>query len=311
MMRTIAGGLAGIALACVVAHAQGFELRTEQVAEDVYALFGPTGPRTRENFGLNANYGVIVTDAGVVLVDSGTSAAAAKVLEAQVAKITAKRVRWVLNTGSQDHRWLGNAYFAGKGAEIVALRRTAATQREVGRQQLDQLAPVLGDQVNAVPPMTAPRPLEGDRVELDLGGRRVQLLWLGDAHFPGDAVVWLPQERVAFAGDIVFTDRLLGVLPSSRVRSWLEAFAAVMSLAPRLIVPGHGSVSDIAKAQRDTGDYLRWLIASLAPLASELQGVGIAVGNFGDAPQFSRLLNYELLHKANINRAYLQFESGQ
>jgi glyoxylase-like metal-dependent hydrolase (beta-lactamase superfamily II) len=311
MMRTIAGWLAGIALAGVVAHAHGFELRTEQVAEGVYALLGPTGPRTRENFGLNANYGVIVTDAGVALVDSGTSAAAAKVLEAQVAKITAKRVRWVLNTGSQDHRWLGNAYFAGKGAEIIALRRTAATQREVGHQQLDQLAPVLGDQVNAVPPMTAPKPLEGDRVELDLGGRRVHLLWLGDAHFPGDAVVWLPQERVAFAGDIVFTDRLLGVLPLSRVRSWLEAFAALESLGPRHIVPGHGSVSGIAKAQRDTGDYLRWLIASLAPLASELQGVGVAVGKFGDAPQFARLLNYESLHKANVNRAYLQFESGQ
>jgi glyoxylase-like metal-dependent hydrolase (beta-lactamase superfamily II) len=310
-MRTIAEWLVGIALAGVVAHAQGFELRTEQVAEDVYALLGPTGPRSSENFGLNANYGVIVTDAGVALVDSGTSAAAAKVLEAQVAKITRKSVRWVLNTGSQDHRWLGNAYFAGKGAEIVALRRTAATQREVGQQQLNQLAPVLGEQVKAERPMAAPKPLEGDRVDLNLGGRSVQLLWLGDAHFPGDAVVWLPRERVAFAGDIVFTDRLLGVLPSSRVRSWLAVFAAVVSLGPRLIVPGHGSVSDIAKAQRDTGDYLRWLIASLTPLANELQGVGVAVEKFGDAPQFARLLDYESLHKANVNRAYLQFESGQ
>ena len=57
--------------------------------------------------------------------------------------------------------------------------------------------------------------------------------------------------------------------------------------------------------------YLRWLIASLTPLASELQGVGVAVGKFGDAPQFSRLLKHELLHKANVSCAYLQFESGQ
>ena len=84
-----------------------------------------------------------------------------------------------------------------------------------------------------------------------------------------------------------------------------------MSLGPRHIGPGQADVSEIAGAQRDTGDYLRWPIANLAPLASELQGVGIAVGNFGDAPQFSHLLNYESLHKANVNRAYLQFESGQ
>ena len=98
-----------------------------------------------------------------------------------------------------------------------------------------------------------------------------------------------------------------------RAEQWL-VFAEqdqLVSLGPRLIVPGHGSVSDIAKAQRDTGDYLRWLIASLTPLASELQGVGVAVGKFGDAPQFSRLLKHELLHKANVSRAYLQFERGQ
>jgi glyoxylase-like metal-dependent hydrolase (beta-lactamase superfamily II) len=53
-------------------------------------------------------------------------------------------------------------------------------------------------------------------------------------------MVWLPQAQVAFAGDIVYVDRLLAVLPVSSTRAWLDAFAALEQLAPKRIVPGHG-----------------------------------------------------------------------
>ena len=93
-----------------------------------------------ENFGLNANYGVIDTPAGAILIDAGASHQAARQLEAEVRKLTGKPVAWVINTGSQDHRWLGNGYFAAQGAQIIALQRTATTQQRLGANQIAALA---------------------------------------------------------------------------------------------------------------------------------------------------------------------------
>ncbi|MHB9086177.1 MAG: MBL fold metallo-hydrolase, partial [Thiobacillus sp.] len=64
----------------------------------------------------------------MILIDSGVSLLGAKKIEAAIARVTKQPVRWVVNTGSQDHRWLGNDYFSRKGAEVIALARTAATQ---------------------------------------------------------------------------------------------------------------------------------------------------------------------------------------
>jgi glyoxylase-like metal-dependent hydrolase (beta-lactamase superfamily II) len=88
--------------------AQTLDLTPTPVADGVYALIGPTGPRTYDNDGLNANLGFVVTEDGVVLVDSGASRLGAKRVAAAVRGVTDQPVRWVINTGSQDHRWLGN-----------------------------------------------------------------------------------------------------------------------------------------------------------------------------------------------------------
>ena len=100
----------------------------EPVVDNVYAIVGPLGQRSTENDGLNANFGFVVTGEGVILIDSGASRLGAEKLAAAIRAVTDKPVRWVINTGSQDHRWLGNDYFAGEGAEVIAMARTAATQ---------------------------------------------------------------------------------------------------------------------------------------------------------------------------------------
>lgn len=286
-------------------------LKSEDLAGGVHALIGPTGPRLHENFGLNANYGVIDTPDGAILIDSGASTAAAKLLEAEVRRLTGKPVRWVVNTGSQDHRWLGNSYFAAHGAEIVALERTTRTQQRLGKGQLEALNPVLKEQMTGTQVMTARQALPGDVARLQLGGRTVELRYFADAHFPGDAVVWMPQEAILFSGDLIYVDRILGILPESNAGTWLSAFAQAVALQPKWIVPGHGRVCDIARAQRDTGDYLAFVVEGTKKFAEDMAGVDAAVGTLGDAPAFSHLLNFGELHRGNVNRAYLRFEAGQ
>ena len=286
-------------------------LRSQDLGAGIYALIGPTGPRLHENFGLNANYGVIDTPEGAILIDSGALTAAARLLEGEAVRLTGKPVRWVINTGSQDHRWLGNAYFAGQGAEIVALERTTRTQTALGKGQLDALKPVLKEQLSGSDAVTSGKPLAGDLVRLKLGGRAIELRYFADAHFPGDVVVWLPKESILFSGDHIYVDRILGVMPESNAGTWLEAFRQAVALQPKRIVPGHGQVSDIARAQRDTGDYLAFVVGGTKKFADDMAGVDAAVGALGDAQEFRYLLNFDGLHRANVSRAYLRFEAAQ
>ena len=282
--------------------------KAERVADQVYAIVGPLGQRSADNDGLNANYGFIVTPSGVILIDSGASRLGAEKLEKAMRGVTDRPVRWVINTGSQDHRWLGNDYFAGRGAEIIALSRTAATQTQYAKQQLQGLERFLGKRLGGTRPLPAPKPLTGNEVNIELGGELLIVSYT-DAHFPGDAMVYLPKRAIVFAGDLVYADRILSVLPWSSVRHGQKAFKAMVALKPARVVPGHGQVCDLAKAQRDTGDYYDFLANTIGVAAREMEPMDDVLKRHTDMPAFRRLENYDSLHRANMNRAFTEFEA--
>ncbi|MDZ7663548.1 MBL fold metallo-hydrolase [Thiohalophilus sp.] len=299
-------------LMLISALASAMSLTPQQVDEGIYALIGPTTGRTPENLALNANYGFIVTGEGVVLIDSGASNSGAEVIERAVRSVTEQPIRWVINTGSQDHRWLGNGYFADRGATIIALQRTVDTQRGLAGQHMASLKRVLGDALAGTRATYAAEPLPGNRAEMKPGGVAIELHWFGDAHFPGDVSVWLPQQQILFSGDLIYVDRMLSVRPESRVTSWHQAFNGVMAaFAPKAIVPGHGNVCDVARAKRDTGEYLAWLIDNIRPAAENWEGLEATLAQYGDAPRWAFLKNHDQLHGGNVHRSYAQFENNQ
>lgn len=310
MKKTCQALFAALLLCAQFAHAEAL-LKVEALGDGIFALIGQTGGRLHENFGLNANYGVIDTPEGSILIDSGASTVAAKLLEAEARKLTGKPVKWVINTGVQDHRWLGNGYFAALGAQIIALQRTATTQARLGKGQIESLLPELKEQMNGTVPTTAAKPLAGDTQTLTLGGRTLELRYFADAHFAGDAVVWLPKEKILFAGDHIYVDRLLGILPESNAETWLQAFKQAIALQPARIVPGHGRVCDIAQAQREAGDYLAFVVDGTKKFAEDMAGVDAAVSAMKEAPAFKHLRNFDDLHRGNVNRAYLRLEAAQ
>ena len=286
-------------------------LTVDQLGNGVFALIGQTAGRLYGNFGLNANYGVIDTPEGAILIDSGASSVAARLLDGEARRLTGKPVKWVINTGVQDHRWLGNAYFAAQGAQIIALQRTVTDQARLGQGQIESLARELKEQMDGTLPAPAVQPLTGDMQTLTLGGRTLVLRYFGHAHFAGDAVVWLPQEKILFSGDLIYVDRLLGILPESNAETWLAAYRQAVALQPARIVPGHGRVCDVTQAQRETGDYLAFVVDGVKKFAEEMAGVDAAVAALNDAPAFRHLRNFDDLHRGNVNRAYLRFESAQ
>jgi glyoxylase-like metal-dependent hydrolase (beta-lactamase superfamily II) len=284
-----------------------YQPTAEKVVDNVYAIVGPLGQRSVENDGLNANFGFVVTPRGVILIDSGASLLGARKIEAAIARVTQQPVRWVVNTGSQDHRWLGNDYFAGKGAEVYALSGTAATQAEYAAQHREGMTRFLGERMQGTKPLPAPKTLPQGGA-LELGGEMLELAYT-HAHFPGDAWVWLPKQRVMFSGDLVYVDRLLGVLPWSSVKNGRQAFKAMTTLQPARIVPGHGRVCDLAQAQRETGDYYDFLADKIGAAAREMEPLTATLDRYADLPAFRGLGSYGDLHRANMNRAFTEFES--
>jgi glyoxylase-like metal-dependent hydrolase (beta-lactamase superfamily II) len=253
------------------------------------------------------NIGLVVTPAGAVLIDSGATYQSARQIHEAVRKVTAQPLRWVVNTGGQDHRWLGNGYFAAQGVDVIAHANAKADMNNRGQDQLQALKAVLGAKAEGTVPTLPTRWLAGNDERLEIGGLVLEFKHRGGAHTPGDTMVWLPQRQVLFAGDVVYVDRMLGVLPVSATKRWLDTFTVIEALEPARIVPGHGSITTLATAKAHTQAYLLALRAHMKKAVDDATDISAAVKSFDVGP-FARLLNAAELMPGNASRTYLEME---
>ncbi len=287
------------------AHAESV-LQPRQLAEDIYALIGPTTNRDPQNIGNNANFGVIVTSDGVVLVDPGATYKGARMIHNAVRAITAKPIRLVINTGGQDHRWLGNGYFKALGARIVANENAVTDQRARVQDQMIALDNLVGSDGLAGTEAVYADETFGAHKTLRVGDTHIEIYHAGHAHTPGDSFVWLPGPRIMFSGDIVYTDRMLGIGPQSAHLSWIGAFEAMAARQPQIVVGGHGRPAHLDKAYADSYDYLVFLRAAVQAFMDEGHGME-EIGKI-DQSRFAYLQNFGSLSGRNAQRVFEELE---
>ncbi len=287
--------------------ANALERHFNQIAPGVYAFIGEMGNRTYENEGLNANVGFIVTKDGVVVIDSGSSYRVAQQIHAAIRRTTKQPVKYVINTGGQDHRWLGNSYFKQQGIPIIAQRKAIDDMAARGSEQIAGLKRDLRERIEGTVVTLPDQPLDQEKT-LKLGGTEIRVIHFFGGHTPGDSVVWLPQSRILFSGDLVYVDRIIGVLSFSSSKNWLASFEAMEKLAPKRIVPGHGQVCDLARARRDTKDYLVMLRSHMKTALDKGLDLQRAIDTL-DQSRFKYLLNYDSLKGGNASRTYLEMET--
>lgn len=307
MLKTRVANLLLCALLALPTLAAAVDLRFSEIAPGVHVFAGEMGNRSYENEGMNANTGFVVTKAGVVVIDSGSSYQAARKIHEAIRRVTRQPVRYVVNTGGQDHRWLGNGYFKEQGATIIAHKKAAEDMNARGAEQIAGLKRDLKERLDGTR-ATLPDETFAQEKVLKLGGTELRIIHFFGGHTPGDSVVWLPASRILFSGDLVYVDRLLGVIPVSNTRNWLASFEAVEKLAPKQIVPGHGKVCDLAKAKRDTKDYLVLLRGHMKTALDKGLDLQRALDTL-DQSRFKPLLNYESLKGGNASRTYLEMET--
>ncbi len=286
-----------------LSNAQALEV--QPVTDNVWALVGEKEQRSPENLANNATFGLIVTTQGAVLVDPGGSWKGAEALQTAIRTVTDQPVVYVINTGGQDHRWIGNSYWQAQGATVIASEAAVEDQRSRGSLQLTALRTLLGDALEGTEPSYADVTFAEEYV-LELGDLSIEIRHSGPAHTPGDSFVWVPSRTTVFTGDIVYVERILGVGDQSSITHWPAAFEAVEATAAAHVVPGHGRATTMERARADTYDYLMNLREKIGSLID-------AGGDIIDAPKvdqsaFAYLEQFEALAGRNAQTAYQQME---
>jgi glyoxylase-like metal-dependent hydrolase (beta-lactamase superfamily II) len=305
MGRLLAGALITMAAGATL-PAGAVEVVFKPVADGVYAYVGDIEGRSYDNEGLNANIGLVVTPAGAVLIDSGATFQSARKIHEAAKAVTPQPVKWVINTGGQDHRWLGNGYFKAQGIETIAQAGAEADMKARAGEHMEGLK-VLKERLDGTVPTLAARFVTDQDTRLELGGTVFELKYRGGGHTPGDMMVWLPQRKLLFSGDVVYVDRTLGLIPVSSGKTWLQSFAVIDELKPQIIVPGHGNVTNLTTAQAQTRDLLLALRAHMNKAVDDGIDISAAVKSFNAKP-FAGLKHADVWIPQLANMTYLEME---
>ena len=168
--------------------ALALDLVPQRVAPDVYAFVGELGGRTYENEAMNATTGFVVTRAGVAVIDSGSSFQVGRNIHDAIRRVTKQPLKLVINTGGQDHRWLGNSYFATLGVPIIGHQNMRADAEERGTQLIQSLQGELKEKLEGTR-VVLPTQTFDTRHRLRLGKTDFELIFTAPAHTPGDIMV--------------------------------------------------------------------------------------------------------------------------
>ena len=231
-----------------------YPLKPRQIAAGTWLLEGSTDNFAKANGGNIVNTGFIVTDSGVVVIDSGPSKRYGEALRRAIAATTDKPVIQLLLTHHHPDHVLGNQAFGD--VPIGALAGTGDLLRQQGEAMAENMYRMVGDWMRGTEVVLPTQVLEPG--VLEVGGHRLRLLGLS-GHTGADLAILDENTGVLFAGDLVFYERALTTPNSPGLGVWLKDLDTLQALPWKLIVPGHGPVASDTAPFAQMRDYLGWL----------------------------------------------------
>ena len=277
-----------------------------EVIPYVWSAIGATAPPTYENSGHNNNLSFIVTDEGVVVINSGASARLAAALHEEIKAVTDKPVVLVINENGQGHAMLGNSYWRDLGVDILAHADAIAETMENGDFILQGMQRYNRDKAEGTRVEHANLSFD-DEYSVTLGGVEIKALHLGPAHDPGDVQVWIPQWDIVIAGDIAFHERMPPIFEHTCTSCWIETFDGPFTdLGATYVIPGHGHPTNMAQVTRYTSDYIKDLRAKIRDHIDE--GGDLAGAFYVDQSRWQNLDTFEELATRNAGRVFEEME---
>jgi cyclase len=207
----------------------------------------------------------------------------------------ARTIKMLVNTHHHGDHTHGNWVFKPE-ATIIGHERCREEVIAAGTGTTGLFPGVEWGEIRVAPPEVTFE----ERMTLWVDDLGVELIYMGPAHTTNDIVLWIPERRVLYAGDLVFNGGTPFAMMGS-VAGWLEALERMRVLGAETIVPGHGAVCG-AEAIDAQEDYLRWL-QGVAQKGFEAGAAPLEVARETDLGRFAGLLDPERL-VGNLHRAY-------
>lgn len=281
--------------------------KPQQVTDNVWSAIGATLPPTYANSGHNNNLSFVITNDGVLVVNAGANYLLAQALHNEIKSLTDQPVKYVVLENGQGHAALGSRYWREQGVPIIAHADAARILEENAFGILERMQSYSRDKAY-LSEVVLPDETFEDKMVIEMGGERIELLNLGPAHSPGDISVWLPDQKLVIAGDMAFHQRLLPVFEETDTAAWLESWENFAALGAEIVIPGHGVPTDMAVVTQYTRDYLVYL-------RGQIQAVIDNDGDLNDAyvvdqSPYADLDTFRELAKRNAGTVFqaMQFE---
>jgi glyoxylase-like metal-dependent hydrolase (beta-lactamase superfamily II) len=243
------------------------------------------------------NSGVIVTSEGVVVLDALNSEAVARAQRDAMASTIRQPVRILVSSTFHNNYSKGNIAYAD-------VLKIGHEHYRTDLLDLMQREKVSAEEQQARRPNQTFR----DRMTLYLGGKEIQILYVGRAHTRGDSIIFVPQDRIAYLSELYFADQFLFITDGYGL-DWLRALDAVDALGAEIVVPGHGP---IPSDPRETVQGLRRFRQMLVDVRDSVQKE-IARGATEDQavatlkwPQYEKLQGYDAQRETAVRRLYQQ-----
>ncbi len=234
-----------------------------QLADSVYAAVFP-------GYDDLGNEGLIVTDEGVVIIDSDVRTVDR--IFAVLPEITAKPVKFLINTHHAFDHSSANCFFADRGVAVVgsqSCREAMIAHGELNFKRWSDRLPAIKKLLEEKKPrITPPHVTFDSHLRLHMGGKTLELFHYGHAHSPGDVFIYLPEERVLYAGDLLW----VGVFPNVReadVANQIRVIDKILELPVSYYVPGHGSVTSDRSDVVAVRDFLATLYDRAATMVKQ------------------------------------------
>jgi glyoxylase-like metal-dependent hydrolase (beta-lactamase superfamily II) len=256
------------------------------------------------------NSGVIVGPDGVVVVDAQATPIMARDVQARIAQVTPLPVRQIVLSHYHAVRVLGASGYPAHLVICSDATRDLIVER--GAQDMDSEIgrfPRLFRGRESIPGLTWPTQTFHRKMTLWLGEREAQVIHIGRSHTAGDTVVWLPKERVMFAGDTVE----FGATPycgDAHFADWPATLAAIRELGPEKLVPGRGAAlmtkGDVAEALHQTGSFTSDVFALAREAVAKARSLGEFYADAMDKlrPKYGHWVIFEHCMPFNASRAF-------
>jgi glyoxylase-like metal-dependent hydrolase (beta-lactamase superfamily II)/dienelactone hydrolase len=276
-----------------------------EVVPGVWSAIGATAPGTYANSGHNNNLSFVITDDGVLVVNAGDNYLLAKALHDEIKKITDQSVKYVVLENGQGHAMLGSSYWKEQGVPVIAHADAAHEIEEQSFALLEVMQARVKEKAQGTSVVMPDETFE-DKMVIELGGERIELLNLGPAHSPGDIIVWLPGKKLVISGDMAFHQRMLPLFEHTDTKAWIETWDKFAALGAEVVIPGHGEPTDMETVTKYTRDYLVYLREKIGEVIEN--GGALQEAYEIDQSPYMHLPTAEFLAKRNAGQVFQSME---